>query len=105
MSPGRPVIITWLVLNATFMFILRNVCFKSHVIMIYSNKEQYFRYENKCQKVMEHKMVEEKRPICKVEIMANDQTKCKNSKAEKCKKVMKCSLAMKMMKNISKKHK
>jgi len=56
------------------------------------------RYENKCQKVMEHKMVEEKRPICKVEIMANDHTKCKNSKAEKCKKVMKCSLGMKMMK-------
>merc|ERR1711970_808059 len=57
------------------------------------------RYENKCQKVMEHKMVEEKRPICKVEMMANDHTKCKqHSKAEKCKKVMKCSLGMKMMK-------
>merc|ERR1712117_344215 len=51
------------------------------------------RYENKCQKVMEHKMVEEKRPICKVEMMANDHTK-----AERCKKVMKCSLGMKMMK-------
>merc|ERR1712038_1424331 len=55
-------------------------------------------YMKECKKKMEHKMVEEKRPICKVEIMANDHTKCKNSKAEKCKKVMKCSLGMKMMK-------
>merc|ERR1711981_451192 len=56
------------------------------------------RYENKCQKVMEHKMVEEKRPICKVEMMGDDHAKCENSKSKKCKRVMKCSIGMKMMK-------
>jgi hypothetical protein len=66
-------------------------------IVIFLNKEQYFRYESKCQKVMEHKMVEEKRPICKVEIMNKDHTKCEKGKSGKCKRVMKCSLGMKMM--------
>ena len=42
-------------------------------------------------------MVEEKRPICKVEIMNKDHTKCENAKSGKCKHVMKCSLVMKMM--------
>merc|ERR1712098_715094 len=56
------------------------------------------RYENKCQKVMEHRMVEEKRPICKVELMAYDHTKCKNLKSQKCKRVMKCNIGMKRMK-------
>merc|ERR1719318_1552495 len=55
------------------------------------------RYETKCQKVMEHKMVEEKRPICKVEMMNKNHTKCENVKYGKCKCVMKCSLGMKMM--------
>ena len=66
-------------------------------IVIYVNKEQYFRYESKCQKVVEHKMVEEKRPICKVEMMNKNHTKCENAKSGKCKRVMRCSLGMKMI--------
>merc|ERR550539_1386584 len=48
------------------------------------------RYEEKCLTKMSYKMVEEKRPICKLEIM-----KSKNSER---KKVMKCKLGMKKMK-------
>ena len=48
------------------------------------------RYEEKCLTKMSYKMVEEKRPICKLEIM-------KSAKSER-KKVMKCKLGMKKMK-------
>ena len=60
-----------------------------------------FRYESKCQKIMKHKMVEEKRPICKLEMMTSNQTPCKSKSLElnpSCKRVMKCKLGMKMMK-------
>ena len=62
------------------------------------NNENYFRYETKCQTIMEHKMVEEKRPICKIKMMAKKHKRCKNLKSlKKCKRVMKCTLGMKMM--------
>ena len=48
------------------------------------------RYEQKCLTKMSYKMVEEKRPICKLEMM-------KSAKSER-KKVMKCKLGMKKMK-------
>jgi len=48
------------------------------------------RYEEKCLTKMSYKMVEEKRPICKLEIM-------KSAKLEK-KKVIRCKLGMKKMK-------
>merc|ERR1719264_128834 len=47
------------------------------------------RYEEKCLTKMSYKMVEEKRPIYKLEIM-------KSAKSER-KKVMKCKLGMKKM--------
>merc|ERR1712106_380240 len=37
------------------------------------------RYETKCQVVMEHKMVEEKRPICKVEMMTKAHPGCESN--------------------------
>jgi len=45
------------------------------------------RYEENCQTLMSHKMVEEKRPICKLETM-------------KSQKVMRCKLGMKKMKKV-----
>merc|ERR1740128_573414 len=39
------------------------------------------RYESKCQAVMEHNMVEEKRPICKVEMMTKDHTECESTES------------------------
>merc|ERR1712141_457452 len=48
------------------------------------------RFEEKCLTKMSYKMVEEKRPICKLEIMTS-------AKSER-KKVMKCKLGMKKMK-------
>merc|ERR1712106_131670 len=56
------------------------------------------RYETKCQAVMEYKMVEEKRPICKVEMVTKDHTECENTESNNCKRVMKCSIGMKMTK-------
>ena len=47
----------------------------------------YCRYEENCQTLMSHKMVEEKRPICKLETM-------------KSQKVMRCKLGMKKMKKV-----
>lgn len=49
-----------------------------------------FRYEEKCETIMRERMVEEKRPICKLEVM-------KSGKAGS-KKVMRCKLGMKRMK-------
>jgi len=48
------------------------------------------RFEDKCEMKMKEKMVEEKRPICHLEIM--DKT------AAKSKQIMKCKLGMKKMK-------
>merc|ERR1712029_1180141 len=48
------------------------------------------RYEEKCETIMRERMVEEKRPICKLEVM-------KTGKAGS-KKVMRCKLGMKRMK-------
>merc|ERR1712106_871884 len=61
------------------------------------------RYENKCKKVMKHKMVEEKHPICEVMMMTKYHEKYKNIKPTKlCKQVMKCSLGMKNMVKLKK---
>jgi len=50
------------------------------------------RYEDKCVMKMSHKMVEEKRPICHLEVM--NSTGSESSK----KQIMKCKLGMKKMK-------
>ena len=51
-----------------------------------------FRFENKCEMEMKHKMVEEKRPICRLEILNNTSANYKK------KQIMKCQLGMKKMK-------
>eukprot|EP00092_Neocalanus_flemingeri_P026372 GFUD01028588.1.p1 GENE.GFUD01028588.1~~GFUD01028588.1.p1 ORF type:complete len:194 (+),score=50.61 GFUD01028588.1:64-645(+) len=59
------------------------------------------RYESKCHEVMDHKMVEEKRPLCKFEILSKSHIPCseKHTKLDNvCKRVMTCKLGMKMMK-------
>merc|ERR1712115_142798 len=50
------------------------------------------RYEEKCSTVMSSRMVEEKRPICKVEVMKAAKSASK--------KVMRCKLGMKKMKKF-----
>merc|ERR1719394_1608411 len=50
------------------------------------------RFEDKCVMKMKHKMVEEKRPICNLEILNNTSTNYQK------KQIMKCKLGMKKMK-------
>ena len=74
------------------------ICWDYLNIVDNSNNENYFRYETKCQTIIEHKMGKEKRPICKIKMMTINHEKCENLKSAKtCKHVMKCSLGMKMM--------
>merc|ERR1740124_744777 len=51
------------------------------------------RYESKCHKTMKHKMVKEKRPICKLEMMTSQKTSCLSTSLEldpSCKRMIKC---------------
>merc|ERR1711973_245080 len=50
------------------------------------------RYEEKCETIMRERMVEEKRPICKLEVMKTGKVGSK--------KVMRCKLGMKRMKKM-----
>jgi len=50
------------------------------------------RFEDKCVMKMKHKMVEEKRPICNLQILNNTSTNYQK------KQIMKCKLGMKKMK-------
>eukprot|EP00092_Neocalanus_flemingeri_P043429 GFUD01047858.1.p1 GENE.GFUD01047858.1~~GFUD01047858.1.p1 ORF type:complete len:217 (+),score=74.32 GFUD01047858.1:59-652(+) len=63
------------------------------------------RFEHKCKIVMNYKMVEEKHPICKMEMMDKNHTKCQEKvgsavarSEDPCKHVMKCEIGMKKMK-------
>merc|ERR1712228_541460 len=77
---------------------------ESKMILVIS-KEYYFRYENKCKPMMDEKMVEEERPICRIDMMNKNHTACKDiispvtrNIIDPCKPVMKCKIGMKKMK-------
>merc|ERR1712055_142420 len=51
------------------------------------------RYQEKCHTEVQQKMVEEERPVCKVEMMNDNHAKCDHKKPNKgCKKVLVCHL-------------
>eukprot|EP00092_Neocalanus_flemingeri_P043428 GFUD01047856.1.p1 GENE.GFUD01047856.1~~GFUD01047856.1.p1 ORF type:complete len:218 (+),score=65.55 GFUD01047856.1:59-655(+) len=63
------------------------------------------RFERICKIVMNYKMVEEKHPICKMEMMDKSHTFCQEKlgsavarSEDPCKHVMKCEIGMKKMK-------
>ena len=65
----------------------------------------FFRYFHNCTTEMNYKEVEEEHPLCEVEMMNTNHASCKeqsdsgfDSFGETCKRVMKCSIGMKMMK-------
>ena len=67
--------------------------------------EYFVRYFHNCTTEMNYKEVEEEHPLCEVEMMNANHTSCKeqadsgfDSSGEICKRVMKCSIGMKMMK-------
>ena len=61
-------------------------------LVCFPTKYFCFRFENRCETVYSHKMVEEKRPICHLELLKNLKS------GSKRKQIMKCKLGMKKMK-------
>merc|ERR1711915_569941 len=63
------------------------------------------RYENKCKTMMDEKMVEEERPICRIDMMNKNHTACEDivspitsNVTDPCRPVMKCKVGVKKMK-------